>query len=178
MGEKIDDPTEPGRWDFPDANEWNPKGFFQDAHFSNMEDAEFGDAPPPFNWRPSALFASRLVELVNLRSARGVDWGLKSNRVQFYLSEFRKACSDHIKIITTRRHIARCIASWKARKGGDIGEGLIRAAADKLPSDGLVIDYDALFDATAETIAQIARYIGREVTQEAMDVVAPELRRH
>ncbi len=178
MGERIEDPLVPNRWDFPEADEWNPKGYFQDAGFMNLEDAEFGNGEPLRN-NLSAAFLERLEVLVTSRSRLG-DWGLKSNRVPFYLPAFRKACGSAVKIITTRRAVERSIASWSARQGGEYGEALIRAAAVKLKSieADLTLEYDELIDTTTETVRRLAEFVGRTVTPEALAHVTPELRRH
>jgi hypothetical protein len=180
MGERIVDPREPDRWDFPEADEWNPRGYFQDAAFMNLEDAEFGRWAPPDNWIPSARFVDALGNSVELRQSRGGDWGLKSNRLQFYLTEFRRVCADTVKIIVTRREMERSLASWVARGGGSHGEAFIRMASAKLfsVSADLCLHYDHLFDRTEETVSRIAAFVGRDVTQAAMAHIVPNLRRH
>lgn len=181
MGQRIDDPDDPDRWNFSDPNDFNPKGFFQDAGFSNLEDREFG-YDPPSKWKPSESFITELAGLISERSSHGPLWGVKSNRIQFYLSEFRRLYGGEVKIITTMRAIERAKASWAAREKHDGGVGIkfidkAHRKLNEIRDSALVIEYDDLFDATAETVQRIAGFVGRAVTTDALEFVEPSLRR-
>lgn len=176
MGERIDDPNNPDRWDFSDPNEWNPRGHFQDAAFGNLEDVEFGPhLPPSKDWVPSERFRTTLRTLIEARCLSGY-WGLKSNRLPFYIDLFTSLWGQEIKTIVTKREKARSLVSWHARGGAEEGKVLIDTNFTP-PNNSLIIEFDSLFDATEETVSRIAAFVGRPLTEKALFHVIPELRR-
>lgn len=184
MGERIDDPDCPDRWDFLDPNDWNPKGFFQDAAFFNLENAEFGGYAPASNWTASNVFRDGLERLIAARCARGIDWGVKSNRLQFYLAEFAAACPYAIKVIVAERDMATSQESWRARSRVDTeqrGPDFIKAAREQLrqcdSTEWLKVDFDKLVFDTASQVQRIAECVGRSVTPEAIQHIDQSLKR-
>lgn len=170
-------------YDWPDPNEWNPKGFYQDAPLENAQDAMLGDGFPLPGTAPDPAMLGRFRELVRAR-CRGHDWGAKTSRMQWCLPEFLGACTDDVHLVITRRMPEQSAASWAARAKVPMTEAeeivrrctaqLERALAEvTLPR--LTVEFDALLDGDA--LKLLADFAGRPLTREARSFVDPSLRR-
>lgn len=184
MGLKIDDPSDPDRWDWSDPGEWNPRGHYQCAAFSNLENRFLGWTPPE-GWTPSAEFFEQLSSVVSRRREQAARlgfpvWGAKTNRCFFYLDALRQIVGD-VRLVVTRRPMNRSLASWRARGGFPGGEAIIRQAnrwiAERLPADALLLDYDQLIDEPASAVVQLAACAGTAPTEAARNFIDPNLRR-
>lgn len=160
--------------------EWNPKGFFADYDFEKILCERYDGDWTPKSFTPN----NNLVNLVHDRCALDQDWGVKASRIAMLLPEIVEASSCPVSVILTQRSSLRSIASWNARSGTELGDGVIGAAQDSIDAalqnfrgPVLTVDFDALFDATEVTVQSIATFVGRLVTPEALALVDPELRR-
>lgn len=179
MGEWIDDPVEP-RWDFATANEWNPKGFFEDASFSNWCRKWTGGWPwPNRDVEPSSSDMEELVDLVRRRSEKAKDWGVKCAALAYALPQFLKVCPD-VRPVYCWREPSAAMKSWNARTGGNDGANAVTAIIRQLQRHaGTKPGLELVFD--AQSIGRwpqlIADYCGRGLTEAAAEFPDPSLLR-
>ena len=183
LGKEDDGVTDRWDWVGPDP-EWNAKGFFQDAAFVNFGSAVFG-FPPENPRRLTAEERTALSVIITKRASFGVDWGAKEPTLAFYLADFIELCPHPVKLLITSRAASRSIQSWKDRTGDStpnatamIGRiaGQVAANAALLPS--LTVQFDDLIDNTTATVQAIADFIGKPVTNEALNFPDESLRRY
>lgn len=170
------------------ANPMNPLGFYQDVDF----DALFHDTMPDGMYIPETDFKLpedkiiRLKELIEERCKHRIDWGVKCSRMSFIFDDFRRFCTNEIKLIITQRDPELSIASmsnWLNENHQSARQMITRAVKmlDKVASTTdlpvLTINYPNLIEYPAENVATIADYCGKEVNQEAIDFVKKELAR-
>jgi len=183
-------------------DDWNPVGYFQDKAFEDILHACFGFFHFP-QWdevinRPPGRFsnestrtlkqtATAIRNLAAQRAATHEIWGVKSNRLSFFLDALALGAGDDVRIIQTFRPEAESIASWKARSQYEddeavkpirymahaITKGMERAAV----APDLVVDYNGLIDETETWVTRIADVCGVPVTQEALTFVNAGFRR-
>lgn len=183
MGEEI----EPGRWDWADADDWNAKGFFQDAAFVNFGFAVYGWPPP---WTVKVLSQEQrdgLQALIAKRSAVGGDWGVKEPTIAYYLPEFVALCPDPVKLILPQRARAASILSWRNRTGdnapkaaavidGVAAQVTAAVTASLLPSHS--VQFNDLLDNRIATVAAIASFVGKTLSDAARDFPDESLRNY
>lgn len=185
------------------ADEWNPAGYFQDEDFEDILHAGLGVWNFP-NWDDIAALrdpqktdgygvtktlrqtATAVRTLATSRSAKYPLWGVKSNRLAFFLPSLITGAGE-VRIIRTIRPEAESIASWKARTEWADAEAakpiqfMARAVdagmqrANVTPA--LSVDYNGLVNDPASWVAQIAAVCGIPVTQAAIDFVNVDFRR-
>lgn len=178
------------------ANEWNPKGFYEDGEFGSILSALVYWQPgvenilanympypaPPF--LPDTR--ERLKELIGKRCALGMDWGVKSARLCYVLPTFIELCPCPVKIIRAVRDEAEAIASWAARAEHDqetatkIVQNARRATDEAIHAAGVtehIVAFARLLDDTREVVGSLARLCGKDVNDAALALVTPELKR-
>lgn len=181
MGEEV----EPGRFDWPDPNEWNPAGFYQDVPLENLQNQWFGEGFPVLPGPPTVAQRDLLAALIKKRCARGVDWGSKTSRMPWMLPEFLALCPCPVRAILTRRPLERAAASWAVRAEVSLEEAaaLIGRAAAQLERvrhrvDALPVEFDALHDRPQATVETIAAFVGREMPPSIVAFLDNSLRRY
>lgn len=172
-----------------EADEWNPAGYFQDEDFEDILHEALGGWVFP-DWATSTpnlngKYARRIKQLAETRAASGEIWGVKSNRLIFFLSAL-KAGAENLLVIRTSRPLQHSIASWLERAGDAPTvkvpiECMAHAIENGLKQCGIVpaltVEFDTLIDQPQATVQQIATAIGFPLTQAAVDFVDPKLRR-
>lgn len=164
------------------ANYMNPTGFFQDADFEEIYDRATSEFMP--EW-PYALPTERLAELEALVAARcgmGVDWSVKFSKSAHALADIVRCSAHDVRLLVTRRDPAHSRASFRPWASPDHcyidrAQRAVISAMALSPLPALTVDYDALVDGSRSGVARIADYIGRPVTDEAVALVDPRLRR-
>lgn len=186
MGRELQSEDGNPRFDWPDANDWNPVGFFQDAELENLQDAVFNNEFPS---SPIATLSQqhreRLQEIVNHRESLGVDWGAKTSRVAYLLPFIREISRLPIKLVLTSRSQAESTESWKVRSScsqerAELVVNRASVALDYIKQfglDSIEIVFDDLLANPKEQVGRLAVFCGRSVTVEAINHVKPELRR-
>ncbi len=185
MGQPLDSEDDSPRFDWPDANEWNPVGFYQDAPLENLEHAIFGDSYQ--QWPIDTLsdeHENALAELIASRESHGVNWGSKTSRIGYLLPHFIRLCKSDIKLIATHRRESESKASWSAMTGhGEaVSGGVIESAsqaqafAKTLGLPVLDIHFDDLMS-SRDIVDQLAEFIGVQPSRSARDHVNAGLRR-
>lgn len=166
MGQFIDDPVEP-RWDFAGEDEWNPKGFFEDAAFVNWSFSVMGWPWPECSPVPSQQQLEMLLRLIEERSQPGVNWGVKSAGLAYCLGDFRRLCRDETIVIRTRRKAVRSVTSWAARAKCSPEEATQIVSAVKNQVDRIRPDLELDFDAMTDWPHILSNFTGRILTHEA-----------
>lgn len=188
MGERLPDEGGQPRWDFPDANEWNPRGFFQDAGVENLLDGWFGEKFLAETLAPDQIRTAEMRRVLSVRSAAasGGAWGVKASRTASVLGDFLAACPDEVRVVETSRPIGRSIASWAKRsshpqekaslivRNTDAAVKAALASHHHLPR--MVVDFDALIEGVSE-VDRLSVFIGRDLTAVATKLIDPSLRR-
>jgi hypothetical protein len=176
------------------SNEWNQKGFFEDGEFGDvlgrhvyshvedkMENYMPADLPPI-----AGELKEWMVKLIQKRSARGIDWGVKSARLCYVLADFIAACPMPVKVIRVVRPETEAVASWQARTEHDeqaaatVIQNAQKVTEKALTDCGitpLVVSFAELANEPAREVKVIADFVGCAVTQEAFDFVTPDLKR-
>lgn len=169
MGEWIDDPVDP-RWDFIGADEWNPKGFFEDAAFVNICSAILGWPYPDSDVELTATNRKKLQSLLVRRSAANEEWGVKCAGIAYFVGAFIDLCPVPVKIILCQRHHDRAVSSWMARAGcveaeakAVIGGVTKQIRKNLIEVSRLELDFDRL----KEWPELLADYTGRPLTDTA-----------
>ncbi len=166
--------------------DWNAKGFFEDGEFCDLYSRAM-PAPTMSEFIPSRIsipgkVANRHKDLVRQRQEMGVDWGVKSNRLCYFLADFGGA-----KLIWCKRRLSASAKSWNARTGISVAESLammercneaIETALEGFAGDVLTVEYDDVIN-DADRLAEIvAGFVGRsEKASLASFVVSTDLRR-
>ncbi len=169
----------------PGPCHWNANGFFEDGEF----DSVYSDAMPALNMadfiplRPAITeeIAARHRGLIQQRRGSGVDWGVKSNRLCYFLPDFGAA-----KLIWCKRTLAASAQSWAARTGISFTDSLammerceaaIGEALRDFGGDVLKVDYDNAIE-SPDVAKSVADFVGRpEKSALAVAVVSSDLRR-
>jgi hypothetical protein len=174
MGIRIDDANDPDRWDFPGADEGNPKGYFEDAEFINFGFDVLGWPLPDANVSLTDKQREKLAEMISYRSKAGCDWGVKAHAMPWYLNDFLDLCPSR-KIVVCRRDKTQSVASWAAMSKCADAEAtrVIGVASRSLNS--IVGDIELNFDNLANWQKQLAEFCGRELNQSATDFPNPDL---
>lgn len=167
----------------------NPGGYFQDREFDALITKHLSDNWPVWDTAkrdPDDPTATKITELAAARSEEYPLWGVKSNRMIFFLEAFLKGAGRDVRIINTQRPQAAAIASWRARvdpidetgtviKRIAVGIPAALAACDVAPS--LVVDFDSMIDSPAATVERIAAVAGLDATTSAVSWINKEWRR-
>lgn len=174
---------------FPEPNEWNPGGFYQDEDFENavdLFDMHWDRSKPMAGCvltrdETDAMARAEVRRLIAVRNASPL-WGLKSNRMVHFLEELNTLTD--LKVIRTYRPKAASVASWRARSGSTAAEatrvvnyitGLIDAEIERLGITPLVVDFRDIISGPRKAIAEIAAFAGVEATTEAEAWIQPNL---
>lgn len=185
MGQPLESEDGKPRFDWPDANEWNPVGFYQDAPLENLEHSIFGDSYQ--QWPIDTLSGeheSRLSEIITSRESHGVNWGSKTSRAGYLLPHIIRLCKSDVKLIVTQRRESESKSSWSAMTGHDepLSRDVINCASDarefamSLGLPMLTVSFDELMSSSS-IIEQIAAFVGVSATKTARDHVNSGLRR-
>lgn len=171
---------------FPEPDEWNPAGYYQDEDFEDLIDLYDPVWKRPNRGTcvvPEDEVLSRIAKLIDVRNAQHEVWGLKSNRMAHFMPML--AAQTDLKVIRTSRTKAVSVASWRARSGNTIAESnrintyiadIIGAAFAELKIEpALTVNFDALMSNPVAGVAEIAAVLGVEVTKPAVDWVQPNL---
>jgi hypothetical protein len=125
----------------------------------------------------------KVRDYIKERSTPDVDWGMKSVYTQYVLQEFIGHSPHPIKLLVTNRDLAKSVESYDKWWPGQSSEFMLsniakaidfRVAASGLPS--LTVNFDDLIDNREKAVTAIAEFIGRPITQEAIDFVDPSMK--
>lgn len=189
MGERIgDNPDGSPRYDFDDPDDWNIKGYFQDAAFVNLFQEAYGFVFPDTAPALSATLRQRLRALVAARNAAavaaGTDWGVKEPHLAYCLPQFVNACQlvgTTVKIIATQRDVARSAASWAFRTGDDLTEATrkinavrtravaaFQAGGFSTANGNLIVgNFDDFIERPRVAVRVLAAFVGRPSNEDA-----------
>lgn len=194
MGWELElEPGQSERFDWPDPQPMNPRGFYQDAPLENALYEIWGDDYPPAGARPGAEDAGHVAEfkrLLRLRAERGHPrWGFKASHTPWVVPEIVETLSDHdLRFVVTNRPSDESIRSmrawfedytrerceeWCRRVEGQVNAVL--AAYPSIPRHTL--PFADLHDQTPATVRGLARFAGVPASQAALSFVDPLLRR-
>lgn len=183
MGRELESEDGKPRFDWMDADQWNPVGYFQDAPLENLQQEIFQTFAPDKLPELTEKQTETLVGIIKEREALGVDWGSKTSRMAYLLPRFLEHCSSDVKLICTSRVKSESVASWSSRQRLTEAESQVHIdkAADAvsvaktfgLPVLNVAFD-DLLND--ADVVPRIAEYCGRRVTEAAANHVDAGLR--
>jgi len=117
------------------------------------------------------------------RCRAGIDWGAKSFHLVRNLGvilETLATCSVDVKVIRTTRPVTDSIASWdRVLDAGawisDFDTELSQALAG-ISVDLLEVAFGDLLTDPESIVTQIAQFVGRPVSQQAIDIIDPSLR--
>lgn len=186
MGRELQSEDGNPRFDWPDSNDWNPAGFFQDAELENLQSDMFA------NEFPSGPIASlekqqldRMQEIIKHRESLGIDWGAKTSRMAYLVPHIREMSALPIKLILTTRLAAESKESWKVRskcspERAELIMNRTLAAREYVQGLGIEsfeIPFNDLLTNPAQQVGLLAEFCGRKATAEAVAQVKPELRR-
>lgn len=167
----------------PADDRWNPMGFFQDDVFEQILHESIG------KWKFPPLTTSKnnnlkIKQYVKKRQKDQI-WGLKSNRIIYFLKEFLDAAVDY-KIIRTQRNITKSIQSWASITGdGDdspynpirkVNSNINDAFEELKITPDLIVDYDAMIENPEITVQNIANVCGVPSTSESIKFINSSLR--
>lgn len=174
-----------GKYDWPDADDWNAKGYYQDSAFVNFGVDLFGF--PPAN--PRRLTSAERTTVGGIIDARAgdVDWGVKEPTIAFYLADFVDLCPDPVKLIVAKRVANRSIQSWRDRSGDSLltsttlielvgAQVTTNVAASLLTT--LTVQFDDLIDDTTDAVTAIANFVGKPVNDDALNFPDESLRNY
>lgn len=175
---------------FPDADVWNPAGYFQDIEFEVIVAEELRCQFPVWREVRDKDHTSGDTRIRNLAIKRRMaydTWGVKSNRLVYFLDAFIEGAED-VSIITTERSLKTSIESWQARAAceKDIAAEVIRNMSEAIKlslalckkEPILEINYDDLIQNPKLWVEQIAGVTNLPVTEEAIRWVNSDLRRY
>lgn len=170
-----------------DDPEWNAKGFFQCADFSELHSEMLnGWSIPPLDARKT-ITGEQSVRYTQLIKSRDVlhDWGVSGVEVPWMLDDFVKSCLS-VKLIATFRPFHESVQSWCARTGDPVAESvhaLSRSAyvisdiLSRWKDDFLSVNFHTLLDSKVQEIDRIAKFTSKPVTDGAIDFIDSRLRR-
>jgi hypothetical protein len=184
------------------ADRNNPAGYYEDWRFSRFHrwrsSLENRDDTwrrrlrmPPVDPQFTPAQAARYRRLVAACEAGGTDWGVKDPELTYYLPRLAEAATCELRLLVPRRPVDESLASGRAAFGaafgGDASEARAALAeyADRL--DGLVAGwagpkmtfaYHDCLREPARIVGEIAGFLGRATTPEAVASVSPGLRNH
>lgn len=177
---------------FLSPDEWNPAGYFQDKEFEIICAEELNGQFP--KWETSILpsdnkGAQRIFNLTRARASRGSDWGVKSNRLIYFLQALIDGAAIRPIVILTSRPDNLSIQSFHSRTGRHdivhatgvitrMNEAISKGLAECGIKPSLVMNYDDLISDPQLHVAQIASLLKREVTDTAVNWVDANLRRY
>lgn len=159
---------------------WNPIGYYQDEDIEDILHQELGYWQFP---RWSGLQSSDIIRQWAIdRADENIVWGVKSNRLVYYLQSFLDGAGP-TKIMLTRRDIEHSKASWRERSGNEpdpvinIAEAIPAALEACNVRPALIVDYDELVEHPIFEVTRIARVCGMPVTSQAINIVRKEYKR-
>lgn len=163
------------------ANPMNSPGFYQDVAFESL----FDGCP---EWMPAypgneLCDIAALDLLIQQRCQSHAVWGLKIRLGAFIAGRISQACS--LKVIALdrpRSSSVQSLAEW-FEPGEQDPEIVIDRASHAVQQaidgrDSITVQYESLIADPALMVGRIARFVGKDVTQQAMDSVSPALRRY
>lgn len=183
MGRELESEDGKPRFDWPDSDEWNPVGYFQDAPLENLQHEIFQKFAPEKLPELTEKQTETLIGIIKEREALGVDWGSKTSRMAFLLPKFLEHCSSEVKLICTSRTKSESVASWSSRMRlneeqsqlsiDKATDAVVAAKTKGLPV--LTVNFDDLLN-DVDVVHRIAEYCGRKVTDAAVNHVDAGLR--
>lgn len=162
------------------GDEWNRRGYYQDEDLEDILHQYLGLWQFP-KWTTSLTPNQEIKDWASNRAGQKL-WGVKSNRIVYYLRSFLEGARN-VKIIQTSRHIDHSTASWKERSGLEptpvlnIAEAIPAAFVECGVKPDLIIDYDWLLDNNILGVTKIARFCGVKVNPMAFNIVDKAQRR-
>ena len=177
MGDQLLEPSED-----------NPKGYFEDRCFMELHTAIMGGdwKRPLENFQRDIWpeFKCQYTTLVRDFEEHEL-WGVKDPRLCYCLPLLRAVVKDKLTVICVYRDPWHVHSSLMERGGHERNEAWLITTnhlswmifnAARSASDVLYLQFDGLVERPRESIIQIAKHIGVEVTQEAIDFIDPDLR--
>jgi hypothetical protein len=171
------------------ADAWNPAGYYQDAEFEGLVVRGCRGGWPGWDearadpWHAGVAAAVR--GLAARRGEAAPVWGVKSNRLAFWLDSLASAAD--VRVLTTSRPRAASVRSWAERSGDQPGvaagviDRMAAAIAAALAASGLApvltVPYDAAVADPAGWVGRVAAAAGREPAPAAVAWVDAALRR-
>ena len=159
---------------------WNPIGYYQDEDIEAILHKYLGDWQFP-KWTTMQTSAE-VKQWAQNRAEENRVWGVKSNRLVYYLQSFLEGAGP-TKIILTKRNIEHSKASWQARSGDEpdpvinIAEAIPAALDACGVKPDLIVDYDHLVENPIFGVTKIARVCGVKVNVDAINIVRKDYRR-
>jgi len=166
---------------------WNPRGYFQDIEFENAVVPPLGGTFPPLDSVSPEDLASGETAVEALAAARaGGNWGLKSNRVAYFLPALVRGAGD-VRVIRTSRPVEESAASFAARSGlsadraaeivRDTDEAISRKLAECKLTPALTVPYHALLSDARLWVSRVADVAGLPANAAAEQWIDATLRR-
>lgn len=168
------------------GDEWNQGGHFADTDFHQLI-ARFLpglDLPNPA-WTPDTETLATIQNLIQERSV-APKWGVKGLNA-WVAARVLSGMGYDVRIIRTSRPVDQSQASYTERIGDAYKESapafvssaksLVDAFYDDFAGPKLTVSFDAIYDDTVTTVAQIAAFAGVSASQEATAFVNPDWRR-
>jgi hypothetical protein len=166
---------------------WQPENMFIDKEFNSLHLKLMADVLPTHNTRIKQEYLNEYNELISKREAEYTHWGVKCHYLPFLWQHFLNACKSEVYLLKTWRLMDESVRSYSAITDIDYASSKreletwvepMEIIWKEFSGSKLEVRFVDVINSPKEQVAEIARFAGVSVTNEAVSLVKPDWKRY